>query len=415
MGEESVRPVTFFTQDEATMTTARSWQKLAEALRVWRRGVLILVALACCPLGLWGVELFRRHRTEQATARQQAAAGQLASLRQAAEASDSDAAEVARRFQQFRATYPEWAASEEVAPLQALVQAHAAEQHERQAQVAHDEFLRAADREVPPPDLLAMADRFLAAYAGSPLAGDVRRRRAAIALRYEERAIEPAREFSTRQPLEFAARRERYQSYLERYPNGNFVAEANAALRAIAADWDRHDFRAVRDLYVARPGATADLVPRCRAYLATHPEGRFTGAARDLLRWTERVTTPGEYKVTLRCGQFDRNLARFFSRGPDLSVELEVNGVRHGPSQIVKNRYDPEWNYEFPRRLNWKLGDPICVRITDHDWKDRTMLEIFSENGDPLAIKLVSGEVWAGKSWLRFESDFTLPVLPAIE
>ena len=41
--------------------------------------------------------------------------------------------------------------------------------------------------------------------------------------------------------------------------------------------------------------------------------------------------------------------AHFFSKGPKLSVMLEVNGVPYGPSPVFLNRYDPDWNYEFPR------------------------------------------------------------------
>jgi len=37
------------------------------------------------------------------------------------------------------------------------------------------------------------------------------------------------------------------------------------------------------------------------------------------------------------------------SRGAYLSVEIEVNGVRHGPSTIVRRSYEPEWDYEFAR------------------------------------------------------------------
>jgi hypothetical protein len=171
----------------------------------------------------------------------------------------------------------------------------------------------------------------------------------------------------------------------------------------------------VRDQFVNRPGDATDLVARCRSYLAVHPQGRFTAAASDLLRWTERVTVPGEYRVVLRRGEFDRKVARFFSLGPDLSVEVEVAGVRYGPSNIVVNRYAPEWNYEFPRRIRWRLGDPVRIRVTDHDWWDRVVVEIASEDGDALAMRLLSGEAASGKNRLAFESDFALPALPKIE
>src|SRR5262249_14920416 len=155
------------------------------------------------------------------------------------------------------------------------------------------------------------------------------------------------------------------QNYLTSHPSGAFVPEAEAALKAIAADCDRHDFRAVRDQFETNPGDVAPLVARCRTYLAVHPDGRFKTAAADLLRWTERITAPGEYSVVLVNGQFDTSVARYFSRGPKLSVELEVNGIRYGPSTIVRNRYDPEWNYEFPRKIRWKLGEPVRIRVME--------------------------------------------------
>jgi hypothetical protein len=137
------------------------------------------------------------------------------------------------------------------------------------------------------------------------------------------------------------------------------------------------------------------------------------GSATELLRWSERITAPGEYRVVLRDGQFDKSVARFFSRGPKLSVEVEVNGVRHGPSNIVYNRYDPEWNYEFPRRFRWQLGEPIHIWVTEHSWKDHVVMDV--QSGDPVAFRLLTGEVSSGPNRIVFQSDFTMPTLPKIE
>src|SRR5439155_17512515 len=143
-----------------------------------------------------------------------------------------------------------------------------------------------------------------------------------------------------------------------------------------------------------------------------HPHGRFASAAQELLRWSERTAAPGEYKVVLRSGDFEHKIAFWLSRGPDLSVEIEVAGVRYGPSQIVKNRYDPDWDYEFPRPIRWKLGDPVRIRVYDHDYWKRKVVEIASDEGDPLAIRLLSGEAVAGPNRLTFDSDFAVPTLP---
>src|SRR5262249_5957654 len=263
--------------------------------------------------------------------------------------------------------------------------------------------------------LVDRADRFLRDFAGSPHESDVRLRRDGYLGRMDERIIELARVYSAKNPLNFQTRREHYQRYLDKYPTGSAATEATAALLAIESQWDKHDFRTVRDHFLAKPGEISELVARCRTYLAVHPEGRFTTAATELLRWSERVTAPGEYKVALRDGQFERKIARFFSRGPDLSVEIEVAGVKHGPSSFTKNRYDPEWNYEYPLRIRWKVGDPVTIRVIDNDWRKRVVVEVSSAEGDPLALRMLTGEIWSGNNRVTFESDFRMPVLPNIE
>src|SRR5262249_14574589 len=146
-----------------------------------------------------------------------------------------------------------------------------------------------------------------------------------------------------------------------------------------------------------------------------HPQGRFRDSAQDVLRWTERVTQPGEYRVTLKNGSFDTGAAAWLSRGPDLSVDLEGNGVRCGPSNIVAPSYNPEWNYEFPRRIRWKLGDVVRITVTDNYYWKRTVLHTGNEDGDLLGMRLLSGDVEVDKYRLTFESDFTMPAMPKIE
>jgi hypothetical protein len=124
---------------------------------------------------------------------------------------------------------------------------------------------------------------------------------------------------------------------------------------------------------------------------------------------------PQEYRVVLHKGTFDKSVARWISRGPQLSVELEVAGARYGPSPVVLRRYDPEWEYEFPRKVRWKLGDPVRVRVTEHAWSPRVVAEFASEEGDALGLKMLTGETWSGPNSLTFECDFALPVLPNIE
>lgn len=319
------------------------------------------------------------------------------------------------RLRELQLQCPEFQADADVKALETGLKARR-DQHRRQrAADARDLLARAEQNGTDLKSLIRQADQFLEDFGDTPLADDMRRRRDAFLHRLEERDIDTARELSARQPFSFATRREAYVHYLDRHPSGTFATEAQAAVRKIDADWDKHDFRLLREQFVAHPGDVSELVVRCRAYLAIHPTGQFVSAATDLLRWSERVTAPGEYRVILREGHFEKRIARFLSRGPDLSVELEVAGIRYGPSNITVNRYDPHWNYEFPRRIRWKLGDPVRIRVTDHDYWDRVVLDLVSLETDRLAMGLLSGEVWSGSNWLRFESDFAMPELPAIE
>jgi hypothetical protein len=338
----------------------------------------------------------------------------LADLRRQAADPDSDPEAVWALFQRFHTDYPAQAVEADLAGLRARVEARRDAGRERRAREALAELDAAEGRE-DVEGLLARADRFLREHGGTPQAEKVRRRRAACLARLDERAIEAARAYSAGQPLNFQTRRERYREYLDRHPAGAFAAEARTALDDIASEWDKHDFRAVRDHFRDHPGEVGELTARCRAYLAAHPQGRFRSAAADLLRWVEGVTQEREYRVVLRRGLFDRHVAWLFSRGPDLSVEVEVNGVRHGPSTIVRNRYDPQWDYEFPRPVRWKLGDPVRVRVYDHDYYRRLVVDIPSAPDDPFALRLLNGETYAGPNSVFLETDFAVPVLPDVE
>jgi hypothetical protein len=347
----------------------------------------------------------RRHECE----------ARLADLRRRGTDPDADPEAAWQQFISFRADYPEADIDADLHYLRDTIKARRDEQLAQKARQAYDELVSAEQHSSDLPVLLAQGDRWLRQYRGHAEEADVRRRRDACLARIDERDIEAARAYSAREPLNYQTRRDEYQRYLDRHPDGTARSEAEVALRAIEADWDRHDFRAVRDHFLANPGDIAELVARCRTYLAVHPRGQFKGAAEELLKWSERVTATNEYRVTLRNGHFERKLARFFSLGPDLSVDLEVAGVHYGPSNITVNKYDPEWNYEFNRPVRWKLGDKVVVRVTDHDWKDRVVVEIASDDRDPLGMRVLCGEANSGPNRLTFESDFALPALPQIE
>jgi hypothetical protein len=341
-------------------------------------------------------------------------AERLAELQRRASDPDADPEAVWQQFQRFHADYPDFGADGEKRQFrETLKQRHDAER-ERLARAAFEELERGEPR-ADLPALVLQADRFLRDHADTSHEPDVRRRRAAYLRRIDERDFEAARAYSARQPLNFFTRREKYQQYLDRHPEGAFAGEAAEALKAVEAEWDRQDFRAVRDQFQTKPGDVKELSALCRHYLAVHPHGRFRGSANELLRWGEKVTTPTEYHVTLKSGSFDPKVAHLLSRGPNLSVEIEVNGVTHGPSGIARRSSNPEWNYEFPRPVLWKLGDRVRIRVTDHYYWQRLVADVVSEDGDLLAMSLLNGEVQWGKNVLTFASDFALPVLPKVE
>jgi hypothetical protein len=342
-------------------------------------------------------------------------ADRLAELRRRADDPDAAPEDLWRKFEAFHADYPDADVQGDLQLVRTKEKARRDAVRERRAEAAFADLQRAEAKE-DPALLVEDADRFLRDHADSALADRVRQHRAAYLRRIDERDREAARAYSARQPLNFFTRREQYQQYLQRHPDGAFADEARAQIRAVEADWDKYDFRAAADHFREHPGDVKELARICHAYLAAHPGGQFQESARELLRFGERVTHDGEYRVKLVSGDFDHSVrAHMLSRGPSLAVEVEVNGVRHGPSNIVARRYDPDWGYDFPRPIRWKMGDSVRIIVTDHYYWDRTVCVIESDPNDPFALRLLSGEVCSGKQRLVFQSDFHLPVLPPIE
>lgn len=409
------RCVAAFSRRYPGTRSAGSFQRRLRELRRQRRrrrSLLAAILTACALFSVWTYDTWAKQRAAQSHAHE--FAERLTQLRRHAADPDADAETVWQELQSFHRDFPEHDVDGDWRSFREKLKQRRDAERERRSETAFRELQRLGERSELS-NRIDQADHFLGTFAGTAHELEVRRGRAACLLRLDERDIESARAYSNAHPLNFQTRRERYQRYLERRPDGAFAAEAKSALEQIDADWDKHDFRAVRDHYQAHPGGVKDLQSLCRSYLAVHSNGRFRTAARDLLRWTERVTEPGEYRVVLKSGSFDPKVAHFFSRGPSLSVEIEVNGIRYGPSNIVLRNYQPEWNYEFPRRIRWKLGDSVRIVVTDNYYWKRRVLDLVSEENDPVAMRLLSCEVCAGKNSLTFASDFTMPVMPAIE
>src|SRR5262249_26925970 len=154
---------------------------------------------------------------------------------------------------------------------------------------------------------------------------------------------------------------------------------------------------------------------KLRDYLRDHPDGRFAVDAKAYLDWWDKVSVPGNYRVTLRRGEVERSVGKYLSGGaPDPGVVPEVAAAVHGRSSVVRNSHRPIWDSTFPRPITWKLGDPVTIRIIDYDWSASEVYTLNSRQGDPLAMRLLSGTIKpakGGSTTLVFSSDFTVPIL----
>jgi hypothetical protein len=355
--------------------------------------------------------------------REQARQERLTDLRKRARDPDADPEIVWADFLRYRGEFSEYELDAESRLLRERIKKASDARREERARIerARREAearlalrdLERAEQSASLTSLVEQATKMLRKHAGTNVEAEFLRRRANYLHRLDERDFEAARDYSTRYPNNFYTRKQKYQQYLDRHPGGKNTGAARTALSRIAREWDRHDFRAVADHFKAKPADVKELRVRCRAYLASHPDGAYRDKATELLRWCDKVSDPGEYRVTLKSGSFSKKVAHLVSRGASLSVEIEVGGVRYGPSSIVKRSYSPEWDYEFPRRVRWKLGDSVRVIVTDnYFWKRKVADETFD---DDLAILKLNGEVEVSYGSVTFSSDFTMPTVPRVE
>ncbi|MDB5351380.1 MAG: hypothetical protein JWN86_2627, partial [Planctomycetota bacterium] len=265
-------------------------------------------------------------------------------------------------------------------------------------------------------DLIDQAESFLTDRPESRYRGDVQEMAADFAKRLDEADIAKAREADRNTPSNFAVRRQRYKDYLQNHvTGGRFLGEATAAIDAIDRERDTYQYRQAYDHYLAHPDDVQAVAAKLRSYLDANPDGRHVKDAKTFIAWWEKVSVPNDYHVRLRRGEVEPDVGKYFSGGsPDLSVELWVAGVKHGPSPIVKDSRRPVWDHDFPRPIRWKLGDPISIRILDNDWSTSGVFTFNTAQGDKLAMKMLSGTVRpskGGKTMLVFTSDFAIPEL----
>ncbi len=266
------------------------------------------------------------------------------------------------------------------------------------------------------PDQIERARQFLAEHPDSPARPEVERRLEAYLQRLDLLDIDQARNHSRQNPTQFAASIERYQAYLKAHQaGGRFISEAMEAKDRILREWDAYAYRQAYDHAAAHPEDVVQVAGRLREYLRDHPEGRFAADAHHYLDWWDKVSVPGRYRVTLRRGEVERTVGKYLAGGaPDLGVVVEVAGATYGPSSVIRNSYRPVWDYTFAQPITWKVGDPITVRIIDHDWSANDVYVLHSRQGDPLAMRILSGTIKSnkgGRTTLVFASDFTMPEL----
>jgi GTPase SAR1 family protein len=265
-------------------------------------------------------------------------------------------------------------------------------------------------------DLIDRARQFLDDHPQSDWRDEVEGKMQGYVKALDDRDIERARQYSRQYPNNFATRIERFQDYLKAHQTGGrYISEATEAKDRILREWDTYAYRQAYDHLTLHPDDVGEVARRLRDYLHEHRDGRYSRDAQAYLDWWDKVEVPGEYTVTLRRGQVESNVGKYLGGGgPDLGVVVEVGGVTYGPSPVVPNTHRPIWDYTFPRPIRWKLGDPVTVRIIDHDWSDSVVFTFNTRKGDPLAIRNLSGTIKAakgGRTSLTFASSFRMPVL----
>lgn len=333
--------------------------------------------------------------------------------------------EVTALFASYRREYPEHALSSDMIKfeeeaIEFAVQRDIDELIQLEGKLPADELpISYVAKDVWREGMLALIDRsqeLLKKHEGLSNVEKIRQRHESYVSRLDHHDFEIARNYSVHNPLNFQTRRERYQTYLDRHPQGVLLSKANEAIKSLERAWDNHDFRAVRDHFQNKPKELDELTAKCERYQLVHPTGRYVAKAKELLRWVARIKGQREYKVTLVGGEFHiGKTRRWYTKGPDLALTIEVNGERHGPSNIVVNSYYPQWKYEFPRPIRWKVGDRVRIIVTDFDYWNVKVLDYTSDANDPFALRLLSGHNNLDGHKLHFTSDFWLPTMPEIE
>ena len=227
----------------------------------------------------------------------------------------------------------------------------------------------------------------------------------------------PARDYSRQYPSHFAARIERYQEYLKAHQSGGrFLSEAIEAKDRILGEWDVYAYRQAYDHLAAHPDDVAEVARRLREYLRDQPDGRFAADAKRYLEWWDKVSVPGQYKVTLRRGEVEptRGQVLLGLRARPGRRRSRWPAPRTDPRRSSATRTGRSGTTRSPSRSPGSSATRSSIRLIDYDWSASDVYVLSSRQGDPLAIRLLSGTIKpakGGKTTLVFASDFEMPHL----
>ena len=122
----------------------------------------------------------------------------------------------------------------------------------------------------------------------------------------DDRQFDRAKTFSRDFPTHYQGRIEKFQDYLKAHESGGLhTSEAREAKDRILHEWDDNSYRVGYELYTTHPDDVEGVAARLRDYLQQHPDGRHVAPAKEFLSWWDKVTVPGNYKVTVLRGEFD--------------------------------------------------------------------------------------------------------------
>ena len=240
-------------------------------------------------------------------------------------------------------------------------------------------------------DQIERARQFLAEHPESAVREEVNSRLEMYLKRLDEHDIDQARDFSRKNPTQFASRIERFRILENHEAGGRFVSEAIEAKDHILREWDYYAYRQAYDHCAGSSRRCRRRSPSgCATICATTPMADYAAEAQHYQDWWDKVSVPGQYRVTLRRGEVEPKVGKYFAGGaPTWASSIEVAGAVYGPSTIIRDSHRPVWDYTFPQPITWKLGDPVTVRIIDYDWSASEVYVLHSRQGDPLAMRLL--------------------------